>query len=39
MQADITGGFLKKRAKMLVISMVSIMSETTGPGVDQFTAQ
>jgi hypothetical protein len=39
MQADVAGGFLNKRAEMLVISMVSIMSETAGPGVNQFTAQ
>ncbi len=39
MQADVTSGFLNKCAEMLVISMVSIMSETAGPGVNQFTAQ
>jgi hypothetical protein len=39
MQADVTSGFVNKRADVLVISMVSIMSKTAGPGVDQFTAQ
>jgi hypothetical protein len=39
MKADITGGLIEKRANMLVILMRSVMSETPGPGLDQFTAQ
>ena len=39
MQADVAGGFLNKRAEMLVVSMVSVVSQTAGPGLDQFTAQ